>query len=130
MAYSIEKLVFGVKFGAANDQHRQAADGAMANPGRDQDGGVGANRMRGAVQFNRGVGVTFQDDVNLGVMPVVMCAGGVVDAGQVDGAREIVMFGECPPGDAAGAINSGQVRQVDDFGPSGLGWGGGRFQGG
>lgn len=104
-AWSVEKLVFRVKIGLANDQDSHVSNRSVPHPGRDQYGCVGTNRMSLAIEFNLCVVTAFQDDVNLSVFLVIVRAGLGRDVRQVNGAGKLILVGESSSSRSARAIN-------------------------
>ncbi len=75
---------------------------------------LGLHGMRLAIEFDRRTIAAFQDDVNLGVILVVMFARITADMCEMDGSRKFFAIGKCSAGDAAGAFDSRQGSQIDD----------------
>ncbi len=109
-------LVGRVKVGRANDQDLHFAAGPMANAGRDQNGIHWFYFHRAAIEFNDGVVIALEHDVNLGVFAVVMLFGVTSDLGQVDSAGKLIAVREGSTGSSAGARDRRQGIQINDLG--------------
>ncbi len=84
-----EVLVRGIEFRCAHDQYLHFSDRSMLDPGRNEDGHQRPNRMQFAIQFDRGISITAQNHVDLGVIAVVMRFGIQTDLRQVQRAGEL-----------------------------------------
>jgi len=115
-AMSVKKLVFGVKVGGTDDQNLHLADGPVSDSWWDQDAGFRVNRVPHAVKLDRGVGLAFQDDVDLRVTAVVVGLGVSRDFGQVHRTGKLLAIGESTTGVSAGARDGRQFGEPDDFG--------------
>jgi hypothetical protein len=72
------------------------------------------DRTELAVQLDPGLLVAVKDNVNLGVILMVVLAGVTTDLGQVNGTGKFFTIAKSSPSRAAGAIDGRQGGQIDD----------------
>ena len=93
---SIKPLVFGVEGGNGDVDDAEVADGTMAATGFDHDRGEGFERVFFAVEFN--MAFSFEDEVDLGHLFMVVDFAVFLDVDEVDGGRGVFRNGKCPAG--------------------------------
>ncbi len=80
----------------------------MPHPRRDQNRSSGSKGVRLAVEFDRGVLLAFQDDIDLRVLLVVMASGIAGNVREMNGSREFLSLSESSSRGPTGAGNRGK----------------------
>lgn len=104
----------GVEGGDGDVDDFEFSDGAVADVGRDEDGGHGADGDEFAIEFH--VAFAFEDEIDLGECFVIVGFRVYRDVYQVDGCGLVFRESESAPGGAAGALGGGDFIKVGDDG--------------
>lgn len=104
----------GVEGGDGDVDDFKFSDGAVADVGRDENGGHGADGDEFAVEFH--VALAFEDEIDLGQRFVVMGFGIDGDVHEVDRGGLVFWEGKSATGGAAGALGGFDFIEVGDDG--------------
>lgn len=110
---SIKPLVFRIEFRDRDVDDFHFADGPVFASGADEDGGHGLEREELPVELH--LTFTFEDEVDLSQLFVVMRLGVFLDVNQVDGRDFVVVVHEGPAGESAGTGRRFDIGEVRDF---------------
>ena len=90
----VEILICGIEIRGTVNQHLHPADGAMPHARRNENAGERMNIKTLAIKHDASVFFTFQNDIHLGVLAVVMLGCVLRDLRQVDRAGNLFAIGE------------------------------------
>ncbi len=112
---SVKVLVSRVKIWGAEDQNTHLADPPVSDTRWNQHGHLWPDVVLLPIQLNRGSWGAFQNDVHLGVFPVIVDLGVSIDVGQVYRSGELFAVRKCSSSDPTRANHRRQLRQVEDL---------------
>ena len=97
----VEILVRRIKVGRTDDQHGHFSDCSVADAGWDQNGSQRCHGVEFSIQLDRCTFGTFQYDVNLGLVAMIMSLGVLANAGQMHRTGKLIAITKSAAGNAA-----------------------------
>ena len=108
----VEVFVGGVEGGDGDVDDFHFADGAVAAAGFDEDAGHGLDGEEFTIELD--VALTFEDEIDLGHLFVIVAAGFFGDVDHVDAGDGVFGDAEGAPRGAAGAGGAGDFVELFD----------------